>query len=55
MGGESSYQISIPSNRIIIRQVISPRLKICFHTHSNRLFFASKYETQNLPQYKLDP
>jgi hypothetical protein len=55
MGCKSSYQISIPSNRIIIRQVISPRLKRCFQTHSNRLFLASKYETQILPQSKLDP
>ena len=55
MGFERYYQISIPSNQIIIRQVKSPRLKRCFHTHSNRLFLASKYETQILPPSKLDP
>jgi len=55
MDFERYYQISIPSNQIILRQVKSPRLKRCFKTHSNRLFLAYKYETQILPQYKLDP
>jgi hypothetical protein len=34
----------------------SPHLKICFHTYSNRLFLASKHETQVLPplESKLD-
>jgi len=55
MGFERYYQISIPSNQIIIRQVTSPRLKRCFHTHSNRLFISYKYETHILPPSKLDP
>lgn len=38
-------------------QVKSPHQKRCFQTHSNRLFLASKYETQVLPplESKLDP
>jgi hypothetical protein len=55
MGFERYYQISIPSNQIILRQVKSPRLKRCFHTHSNRLFLAYNYETHILPPSKLDP
>jgi hypothetical protein len=53
MDFERNYQISIPSNQIIIhtftKQIKSPRLKFkkrCFHIHSKNLFLASKYETQ---------